>query len=350
MKKLFAAVLASSMLLAGCASKPEQKQVNVYSYGPAIPQEVMDNFTAETGIKVNVKESTSDEEIYEALKKNDGSEYDLIIVDDYIIEPMAADGLLENLDTAKFENYENIDPIYQGQYFDEKDEYTIPYGAGVQAIIYNTDLVDIDIKGFDDLLNPALKDSIGITDNGLIMMGLSLISNGESVSESDLAIVDAAGEKLLQMAPNTHSIQVSGVDESLLSEEVSVGLTYTFEINNVMAAAKENGMNFKIVYPQEGVGYGIMEQAIPKNAPNKEEAYQLIDYMLQGEVAKLCIENVGFSANLKANELYTDDEKASRTFPKDFDVTTLQIMKTPSAEAMDARVKWFNEFKNACQK
>lgn len=346
MKKSLIAVLSSAMLLAGCASKSEQKEVNVYSYGPAIPQEVMDNFTAKTGIRVNVKESTSDEEIYEALKKNDGSEYDLIIVDDYIIEPMAADGLLMELDTAKFENYDQVDPIYQGQYFDPENEYTVPYGAGVQAIIYNTDLVDIDIKGFDDLLNPALKDSIGITDNGLIMMGLSLISNGESVSESDLAIVDAAGEKLMKMAPNVHSIQVSGVDESLLSEEVSVGLTYTFELNNVMAAAKEAGMNFKIVYPQEGVGYGIMEQAIPKNAPNKEEVYQLIDYMLQPEVAKMCIENVGFSTNLGANELYTEDEKASRTFPKGFDASKLQIMKTPSAESMDARVKWFNELKN----
>ena len=350
MKKTLMAVLSSAMLLAGCASKPEQKVVNVYSYGPAIPQEVMDNFTAETGVQINVKESTSDEEIYEALKKNEGSEYDLIIVDDYIIEPMAADGLLTSLDASKFENYKYIDPVYQGQYFDPEDEYTVPFGAGVQAIIYNTDLVDIDIKGFDDLLNPALKDSIGIVDNGLIMMGLSLISNGESVSESDMDIVNTAGEKLMKLAPNVHAIQTSGVDESLLSEEVSVGLTYTFEINNVMAMAKENGMNFKVVYPQEGVGYGIMEQAVPKNAPNKEEVYQLIDYMLQPEVAKLCIENVGFSTNLGTNKLYTDDEKESRTFPSDFDKSKLQIMKTPSAEAMDARFKWFDELKNATGK
>ena len=349
MKKLLMALLSSALLLAGCG-KSEQKEVNVYSYGPAIPQEVMESFTEETGIKVNVKESTSDEEIYEALKKNDGSEYDLIIVDEYILEPMIAQEMVSKLDVDALSNLKNVDPVYQGHYFDPENEYTVPYGAGMQTIIYNTDMVDFDIQGFDDLLNPALKDNVAIVDNMLIMMGLGLISNGELVGTSDLDAIQAAGDKLMQFAPNVHAIQEAGIHESLISEEVAVGLAYTYEVNATLEAAKENGMNFKVVYPQEGIGYGMMEQAIPANAPNKEAAHQLIDFMLQPEVAKLCIENVGYSTNVETNKLYTKDEKITRTLPSDFDTSKLQLMTNPTQEAMDLRFKLGDAFKNACNK
>lgn len=352
MKKTLIGVVSATMLLAGCTTggNTPKKELNVYAFGPMIPQEVMDNFKAETNIQVNLKEASSDEEIFEALKKNDASEYDLIIVDEYILEPMIAQDMVDSLDVDSLSNLENVDPVYQGHYFDPENEYTVPYGAGMQTIIYNTDLVDVDIKGFDDLLDPSLKDNVGIVDNMLIMMGLSLISNGEEVGTSDLVAVQAAGDKLMKFAPNVHAIQEAGLDESLISEEIAVGLTYTYEVNNVLEAAKENGMHFKVVYPQEGIGYGMMEQAIPKNAKNKEEAHMLIDYMLQPEVAKMCIEMVGFSTNLETNKLYTDDEKITRTLPSDFDTSKLQLMTNPTKEAMDLRFKLADSFKNACGK
>ena len=343
-------MLVSSMLLAGCGSKEPQRELNIYSYGPLVPQEVLDDFTATTGIKVNVKEAANDEEIYETLKSNGGSEYDIAMVDDYILEPIIADDLALKLDTSKIENYKNINPVYQGQYFDPENEYTIPYGAGIQTIIYNTDLVDFEIKGFDDLLNPALKDSIGMVDNMIIMMGLSLISNGESVSSEDMNAIDAAGEKLVKMAPNVHAIEASKLDESLISEETSVGLMYTYEINNVLAAAKEQGMNFKVVYPQEGIGFGTVVSFAPKNAPHQEELYEFFNYILDPEVAKICTEMVGYSTNKETDKLYDEEMKLTRTLPEDLDTSKMQVMENFSAEAMNRRSEWWIQFKNACGK
>ena len=81
-----------------------------------------------------------------------GGDYDLVIADDYIIETAIQEGLVQELDTSKLENYGSINPVYQGQFFDPENKYTVPYGAGVQTIVYDPSLVDIEIQGYACLL------------------------------------------------------------------------------------------------------------------------------------------------------------------------------------------------------
>ena len=112
------------------------------------PQEVLDAFTAETGIKVNYSSFDTDETMLAKLETAKGGDYDVVIADDYIIETAIAEGLVMELDKSKIANIGNVNPVYQGQFFDPEDAYTVPYGAGVQTIVYNPDLVDIEISGY----------------------------------------------------------------------------------------------------------------------------------------------------------------------------------------------------------
>lgn len=66
-----------------------------------------------------------------------GGDYDVVIADDYIIEKIVEEGLATKLDKDKISNWGNINPLYQGQFYDEKDEYTVPYGAGIPLIVYD---------------------------------------------------------------------------------------------------------------------------------------------------------------------------------------------------------------------
>ena len=47
------------------------------------------------------------------------------------------EGLAEKLDKDSLENIKNINPLYQGQFYDPDDEYTVPYGAGIPLIVYD---------------------------------------------------------------------------------------------------------------------------------------------------------------------------------------------------------------------
>lgn len=96
------------------------------------------------------------------LEAAGGGDYDLVIADDYIIETAISEDLVQKLDPSKLSNYKSINPVYQGQFFDPEDEYTVPYGAGVQTIVYDPSLVDLEITGYADLWDKSLEDSVGI--------------------------------------------------------------------------------------------------------------------------------------------------------------------------------------------
>ena len=47
-------------------------------------------------------------------------------------------------------NFGNINPLYQGQFYDKEDKYTVPYGAGIPLIVYDPEQVDFEIEGYSD--------------------------------------------------------------------------------------------------------------------------------------------------------------------------------------------------------
>ena len=110
-----------------------------------------------------------------------GGDYDVVIADDYILEKIVEEGLATKLDKDKISNWGNINPLYQGQFYDEKDEYTVPYGAGIPLIVYDPEEVDLDIKGYSDLWDPSLEDSIALIGNYRVINGITLLTMGKSM-------------------------------------------------------------------------------------------------------------------------------------------------------------------------
>ena len=74
--------LCSMGALAGCT---KTRSINVLVYGQYIDLDVISNFKKENGIKVNVDECDTPEELYNKAVNGDQS-YDLICTSDYIIE------------------------------------------------------------------------------------------------------------------------------------------------------------------------------------------------------------------------------------------------------------------------
>ncbi len=82
---------------------------------------------------------------------------------------------------------------------------------------------------------------------------------GESMNEEDVDVIDKTGEKLKELAPNVRLIQDDNTQNALLNGEASVAFLYT---SQVTAALAENP-DLKVVYPEEGLGFGIMGMFIP---------------------------------------------------------------------------------------
>ena len=339
-KKIFAAVLCAASVAASVTpAYADDSELVLYTWQGMFPQEVLDDFESETGIKVTYSNFDTDETMLEKVSMAKGGDYDVVIADDYILEKVIQEGLAEKLDKDKLSNFENINSLYQGQFYDPTDEYTVPYGAGIPLIVYDPDEVDIDIEGYNDLWDPSLEDSIALTANYRVINGITNLALGKSMNEEEVDSIKETGKKLLELAPNVRMIQDDNTQDALLNGEASVAFLYTSQVTSVLA---ENP-DLKVVYPKEGLGFGIMGMFIPSEAPDKDAAYQFVNYILQPEVSAKCFDYIGYYCTNKAADEFVDP---NLVVPED--VTKGEIIQNVSAEADEQYNKNWTEFKAAC--
>jgi spermidine/putrescine-binding protein len=277
------------------------------------------------------------------LQAANGGDYDLIIADDYIIEMAIAQGLVRKLDKAKISNYRNINPVYQKQFYDPADEYVIPYGAGVQTIVYDPSHVQKPITGYADLWDPSLAKSVGIIGPFRVINGMALKVRGESYNTNDLDVIRSAGEKLLGLAPNIRLIRDDHLEDELVSGEISVGVMYTSQVT----VAKMTKPELQVVFPKEGIGFGIMAGFIPAKAPNPDAAYAFLNYILDGQRGAECFEYLGYySTYLASDPLISPEYREFLTLPEGFN-TDMEMIQNISPEAEEAHDLIWTAFKAA---
>ncbi|MEG1846918.1 MAG: spermidine/putrescine ABC transporter substrate-binding protein [Lachnospiraceae bacterium] len=337
------------LVLAGCGKEQKASvkesggELNLYTWEGMFPPEVLEGFEQETGIKINYSNFDYNEDMLAKLEQTKGGSYDLVIADDYIIELIVKEGLAQKLDKGKLSNYDGINPLYQGQFYDPKDEYTVPYGAGIPLIVYDKEAAGFEIKGYGDLWNPALKDNIAIIGNYRVINGMALKIMGESINTQDLAVIQAAGDKMLKLAPNIRLISDNNTQDYIISGEVNTAFLYTSQVNVALAANSK----LSVVYPSEGLGFGIQAGFIPSQAPNADAAHAFLNYILQPKTAAQCFEYMGFYCTTKAAEEYLS-KAAHDTLVVPDTIIEGEIIQNISQEAEDLHAKIWKEFQAAC--
>lgn len=318
-------------------------ELNLYTWDGMFPQEILTGFEAETGIQINYSNFSYDEDMLAKLEETKGGDYDLVFADDYIIELVIQEGLAQKLDTSRMENYDKLNPVFMSQFYDPQNEYTIPHGAGIPLLVYDPALTDVEITGYEDLWDPALEDNIALTANYRVINGIALKTMGESYNTEDLDVIRAAGDRMMKLAPNIRVINDSNTQDFVISGEAAVGFLYTSQVSLAMSSRPD----LKIVYPEEGLGFGIIAGFIPSEAPNADAAYAFLDYINRPENAAACFEFLGYYCSNKAAEEYISEEmKELLVLPED--ASEGEIIQNISQEAEDLHAAIWDEFRNAC--
>ena len=338
-------MLVSVLLLTSCSSD-SGRTLNLFTWAGMFPDEVIDGFEAATGIEVNYVNFDYDETMLAKLQAAEGGDYDLVIADDYIIEVAIAEGLVQKLDKSKLPSADNVNPLYQGQFYDPTDEYTVPYGAGVQTIVYNPEKIALDIKGYADLWDASLGDKLGIISNYRVIIGMALKTMGESYNITDTAKIAEAGEKLKTLAPNIRLIKDDNLQDDLLAGEIDAAIMYTSQVT----VAKMTNPALEVVFPEEGIGFGIMAMFVPSKAPDSDAAHAFIEYILTPEISAKCYEYIGYyCTNAAADSLISEDYRAFLTLPEAFTAENMEMIGNITAEADEAHLAAFTAFREACE-
>lgn len=293
MRRIIAFAIAAMLLLGLAPAYAEQaaKELNIFTWTYYIPDEVVDDFEAETGIHVNYTTFSSNEEMLTKLMATGGGQYDIILCSDYIIETMVKQGagtpeqpgtpLLMELDKTRIANYANINPAFQSQYYDPDNKYTIPYAAGSPMIVYDKEKVGFEIKGYADLWDPRLANNVVVVDDMRNIIGITAKILGMSFNETDPAKLAQIGEELMKLRGNIVKFDADTPHNTMIAGDATVGFMFGSQI--VAALAEMPALS--VVYPQEGMGFGIDNLVVPAQAPHVDSVYVFLNYILDGKVS-----------------------------------------------------------------
>lgn len=321
-KKFIAASLACVLcitFLGGSAfstvrgNKAPEGELNIFNWSEYLPQSVIDEFEQAYNIKVNYNTFSSNEEMLAKLMAG-GSQFDLVVASDYMVETLIKQNLIQTIDTGDIPNFKNIDENVLNLSFDPGNKYSIPYMWGDACIAVDASKVKIPIKGYKDLWNPKLKDSIVVLDDQRVMIGMALKKLGYSINETDPKILSSAKKELLALQPNIKAYDSDSPKTLLINGEASVGFVWGAEAS----LAKRENSNLKVVIPKEGIVLQQDNFVVPKQSKNKKAAELFMNFILEPEIsAKISMEFPYANPNKAAYPYIDDIRKDIAVYPPD---------------------------------
>lgn len=277
------------------------KELNIFVWTEYFPQDMLDCFELVYDIKLNRDEYSANEEMYAKLSAG-GTAYDLTQPTDYIVPLMIRQGLLQELDHSKMPNMKNFDEGWMNQEFDPGNKYSVPYLAGTDAIVVNTDTVENVPDSWADLWDPEYAGRMIFLDDSRAVIGLTLLTLGYDVNTTDPAQLDEAKAKLAELVPNIKVFDSDSPKTALIAGDVDLGMTWTFE---ALAAQQENPA-IQYIYPTEGAILWQDNWVMVKDAAHADAAYAWLNYTMQGDVFWLTL----------IDYTYTNPNKAALEFAK----------------------------------
>lgn len=261
----------------------EDKLVNVYNWSNYISDDVLKEFTRETGIKVNYTTYDSNETLYAKLKANPHSGYDIIVPSTYFVDRMRKQGMLQALDKSKLTNFKNLNPALLNKSYDLGNRYSIPYFWTTTGIVINTKYhAATQIRDWASLWQPRYRNQLLLLDDVHEVFAIALLVLGYSPNDTNPDHIRRAYVKLTQLMPNVRLFASDGVKSSYIDEDLRLGMAWN---GDAYQAAQENpALHF--IYPKEGFTIAIDSMAIPLGAPHLNNAYRFINFILRPDIAK----------------------------------------------------------------
>ena len=293
----FALALLCLLSLSGCgiSAVSETQEVNVYNWGEYIDTSVLDEFTAQTGIKVNYQTYDSNESLYGKLAGG-ATGYDVIIPSDYMIGQMIEEDMLEPLNFEHIPNFADIDPTLKNPEYDPENRYSVPYMFGILGIIYNTKMVDPneDMETWDVLWNEAYAGDILMFENSRDSIGIALKKAGHSYNTTNPNHIREAADLLIEQKPIVQAYVMDKIFQKLEGSNAAIGVYYYGDYLTMV----ENNPDLAFAIPREGTNRYVDAMCIPKGSENRENAEAFINFMCSTQAGLANVEETWYSTPL----------------------------------------------------
>jgi len=286
----------------------KSKEINIYSQRHYDSDKMQyKKFEEKTGIKVNVTKAGADELIQRLKNEGDNSQADLFITVDVGKLWQASNmGLFQKFNDQKVFN--NIDP----QFLD-KNGYWVPVTYRSRVVVYSNQRVKKeDLSTYEDLANEKWRGRLLVRSssnayNQALMSSLVANLGPEAVTSWSEAVV----KNFARDPKGSDRDQV----KAIAAGQGDIAIVNSYYIGLLLASEKEEEINagkaVSVFFPNQGAGergahINVSGIALAKNAPNKENAIELIKYLTSVEGQETYVNNsyeYSVNPNVKPDEI-----------------------------------------------
>lgn len=349
-KRLLSLILCTTLIVTftclstGCRSGVNG-EVYVYCYGDYFDPMILEDFEAETGIRVIPDYYDTAEEMYTVLENN-ATTYDCVCTSDYMIQRMIANDMLAELDKDAMPEISNTADVYmkKSESFDPGNKYSVPYQLGISGILYNKKMVgDVKIDSWSDLWNEKFAGSMVMPDSVRDAFMIALKKNRYSVNSTNEDEIKKAADDLIDQKPLVYKYANDSARDLLANGSAAVGVVW----NGEYIYTKDLNEDVEFVVPEEGSEFFIDSWVIPKDAINKEKAEAWINYLCKAEVAAKNFDYLYYTTPNEAALDLIDEEYLNEeaVFPSEETIERCETLKTLDAKSTELYSDYWKKVK-----
>ncbi|MFA7637364.1 MAG: ABC transporter substrate-binding protein [Monoglobales bacterium] len=308
MKKIVSLILICVMSIFTLSACDDRPKLKIFNWGEYIDESVLEEFSEKFGVKIVYDTFATNEEMYAKIKADPAS-YDIIFPSEYMAKRMIDEGLISKIDMSKIPNFEKIDSMFKGLYYDPNNEYTVPYLWGTLGILYNTNNVKEPPTSWDVLFNGQYNKRLLMIDSHRDTIAAALKYLGYSLNTTDPKELDEAMQLLIKQKPDVLAYVVDEVNDKMLGEEADIAITWS---GNAIETMMSSDGNFNYIIPSEGSNWFVDVMCITEQSKVKDIATEFINFMCEKDIAtRNCLE-VTYST--PQSEVYEEVKKANPEF------------------------------------
>jgi putrescine transport system substrate-binding protein len=291
--------LAAILAAAALPASAQQRTVNFYNWSNYVAPGVLEDFTRETGIKV-VYDTFDANETLETRLLAGKSGYDVVVPTAYFLQRQITAHVFQKLDKSKLPNLANAWPVVTERLatYDPGNLYAANYMWGTTGIGYNVKAVrkilgpDARIDSWDIVFKPEnlakFKDcGVHMLDSPDDIFPAALGYLGLDPNSTKQADLEQAADLVSKIRPSIRKFHSSEYLSALATGEICFVVGWSGDIMQARSRATEANSDVEIGYaiPKQGAQMFFDNLAIPADAGNVAEAYELINYLYRPEIA-----------------------------------------------------------------
>ncbi|MDT8344042.1 MAG: polyamine ABC transporter substrate-binding protein [Thermohalobaculum sp.] len=302
-------------LLMAVPAAAQDRVVNVYNWSDYIDEEILAEFTAETGIKV-VYDVFDSNDILETKMLAGSSGYDVVVPTGGFLQRQIQAGVFQKLDKSKLPHLANMwDRIAaRTAKYDPGNDYSINYMWGTTGIGYNVDAVQArlgtdTIDSWEVIFNPEIiakfaDCGVHILDAADELIPAALNYMGKDPDSKNVDDIREAAALIEKIRPSVTSFNSSPYINALADGDACLAVGWSGDVLQARdrAAEANNGVKVEYAIPKEGALMWFDQMAIPSDAPHPEEAHAFLNYIMRAEVAAKASNYVYYANGNKASQ------------------------------------------------